>query len=140
MVISSRTPEGRPNHCPVCGFHLSIEPSDPAGDAPCPRCGHLLWFTWDDLGDVRVIRPTGSQLDLESLDGLIDAVAMRPSTRLVIDFSEVSYLASPILARLINLKKRLGMSGGRLRLQNVHPDLVEVCRITGLDRVFDLEP
>ena len=45
MVISSRTPEGRPNRCPVCGGEVRIEPSVLFGDAPCPRCGHLLWFT-----------------------------------------------------------------------------------------------
>jgi signal recognition particle GTPase len=33
-----------PNVCPVCGHHVRIAPSQPAGDAPCPRCGHLLWF------------------------------------------------------------------------------------------------
>ena len=27
MVISSRTPEGRPNRCYVCGSDLTIEPS-----------------------------------------------------------------------------------------------------------------
>jgi anti-anti-sigma factor len=138
MVISSRTPEGRPNHCPVCGSDLKIEPSDPAGDAPCPRCGHLLWFAWEDLGDVQVIRLTGSRLDPESLDRLIDSRAMRSGQRLVIDLSSVQYLASPILGKLINLKKQLG-GRGRLILQHVHPDLVEVFRITRLDRVFDLE-
>ena len=44
MVISSRTPEGVPNRCPVCGNDLRIEPSRPTLDAPCPHCGHLLWF------------------------------------------------------------------------------------------------
>src|SRR5436305_5369278 len=102
MVISSRTPEGTPNRCPVCGSHLRIEPSDPAGDAPCPRCGHLLWFAWEDLGDVQVIRPTGSRLDAESLDRLIDSVAMQSGLRLVIDLGEVQYLASPVLGKLIN--------------------------------------
>ncbi len=47
MVISSRTPEGTPNHCPVCGNDLRLEPSRPTLDAPCPHCGHLLWFTSD---------------------------------------------------------------------------------------------
>jgi hypothetical protein len=27
-----------------------------------PRCGHLLWFTWEDLGDEQVIRPTGDRI------------------------------------------------------------------------------
>jgi acyl carrier protein len=44
MTISSRTPEGVPNHCPVCGAHVCVEPSATTGDAPCPRCGQLLWF------------------------------------------------------------------------------------------------
>jgi len=43
-VISSRTPEGPLNHCPVCGSVVRIEPSLPFGDALCPHCGHLLWF------------------------------------------------------------------------------------------------
>lgn len=44
MTISSRTPEGSPNCCPVCGAHVAIEPSWPTNDAPCPACGCLLWF------------------------------------------------------------------------------------------------
>lgn len=44
MFISSRTPEGQPAHCPLCGSEFKIEPSRPAGDAPCPNCGHLLWL------------------------------------------------------------------------------------------------
>src|SRR6202011_2701636 len=44
MNISSRTPEGEPYRCSVCFNSLSIEPSHPPGDAPCPFCGTLLWF------------------------------------------------------------------------------------------------
>ena len=44
MEPSSRTPEGTPNRCPICGHSVRLEPSDPPGDAPCPYCGHLLWF------------------------------------------------------------------------------------------------
>ena len=43
-IPSSRTPEGTPNRCPVCQAVICIEPSTPPGDAPCPHCGHLLWF------------------------------------------------------------------------------------------------
>jgi acyl carrier protein len=42
--ISSRTPEGEPNRCPVCRKAVCIEPSAPSADAPCPHCGTLLWF------------------------------------------------------------------------------------------------
>jgi hypothetical protein len=48
--ISTRTPEGVPNRCPVCDKEVRISPSDPAGDAPCPHCGCLLWFVVSDAG------------------------------------------------------------------------------------------
>jgi hypothetical protein len=48
MTISSRSPDGAPNRCPVCGNRVRIAPSDPAGDAPCPHCGVLLWFVARD--------------------------------------------------------------------------------------------
>jgi acyl carrier protein len=44
MSISSRTPDGEPNRCPICGARVIIQPSLGSGDAPCPRCGHLLWW------------------------------------------------------------------------------------------------
>jgi acyl carrier protein len=44
MSISSRTPEGQPSNCPVCGKSVYLEPSEPIFDAPCPHCGHLLLF------------------------------------------------------------------------------------------------
>ncbi len=44
MTISSRTPEGEPNTCPVCGHDLRLEPSIDTRDAPCLSCGYLLWF------------------------------------------------------------------------------------------------
>jgi hypothetical protein len=47
-VISSRTPEGEPGECPICGLPCWLEPSWPTNDAPCPQCGHFLWFATAD--------------------------------------------------------------------------------------------
>lgn len=49
MTISSRTPEGEPHVCPVCGNAAAVEPSYPGGDSCCPSCGHLLWWFHDRL-------------------------------------------------------------------------------------------
>ncbi len=65
MNISSRTPEGFPNHCPVCGAEVCLEPSEPFGDAPCAACGHLLWFVETEAGL--------SFLDAESASDVIRA-------------------------------------------------------------------
>ena len=50
MTISSRTPEGEPHVCPVCGNVSAVEPSYPGGDSCCPACGHLLWWFRNRLG------------------------------------------------------------------------------------------
>ena len=140
MVISSRTPEGRPNRCPVCGSAVKIEPSDPAGDAPCPHCGHLLWFTWEDAGDAVVVKLTCANLGSEDLDTLIDKLSeMRGRRRrLVLDLGHVQYLSDADISNLFNLNKKVAGVIRKLRLENVHPDLLEVFRITRLDQVFDI--
>jgi anti-sigma B factor antagonist len=138
MVISSRTPEGRPNLCPVCGSAIKIEPSDPAGDAPCPNCGHLLWFTWDDAGSIVVIKPTRSILRSEDLDTLTDKASEKRGAQLVLDLGNVQSLSSAALGKLIDLKKKVVGVRGRLRIENLHPDLLDVFRITRLDQVFDI--
>lgn len=41
-----------PSECPLCGAITNIEFSDPAQDAPCPSCGHLLWASAQLLRSV----------------------------------------------------------------------------------------
>jgi hypothetical protein len=62
MVISSRTPEGEDNCCPVCGNALRLEPSRPPGDAPCPCCGVLVWFRAPAVDATPAQSRTGSRL------------------------------------------------------------------------------
>lgn len=139
MVISSTTPEGLPASCPVCGSHLKIEPSDPAGDAPCLRCGHLLWFIWENLGDIELIKPIEHMLRAESLDRFLDSVVIRPGAQIVLDLTKVRFFSSAVFAKLINLKRRVGSVGGRFSIRNLHPDVREAMQITHLDHVFDVE-
>src|SRR5438105_4042397 len=55
MTIASRTAEGLPNRCPVCGNALVIEPSTPPGDVPCPNCAPLLLWFQNHLADRFVL-------------------------------------------------------------------------------------
>ena len=55
MNISSRTPEGDFNDCPIGGKTVCISPAQPAGDAPCPNCGHLLWWFRDHFSKTQGI-------------------------------------------------------------------------------------
>ena len=51
MNVSSRTPEGTPHECPLCGAVSNLEPAFPGGDAVCPACGQLVWWFRDRYGE-----------------------------------------------------------------------------------------
>ena len=44
MDIASRTTEGLPSDCPVCGKRMSVAPGEPLADIVCPHCG-VLYFS-----------------------------------------------------------------------------------------------
>ena len=67
MTISSRTPEGQPNRCPVCRRRLRLSPSWPSADAPCPHCGSLVWFPAANTPRVTARPATGTEFTLEDL-------------------------------------------------------------------------
>jgi acyl carrier protein len=67
MTISSRTPEGLPHRCPICGKLAALEPSYPDGDSICPACGHLLWWFRDRYGET-VRLDTSFRDEMDSLD------------------------------------------------------------------------
>jgi len=58
MVVSSRTPEGEPHLCSICGAIVVTDPADPLGNSVCPRCGTWLASLTGSLGSR-----LGSQID-----------------------------------------------------------------------------
>lgn len=75
MTVSSRTPEGMPHECPLCGALSNLEPAFPGGDAVCPACGQLVWWFRDRLGERLALALESLSLDdplkdlgLDSLD------------------------------------------------------------------------
>ena len=74
MTIASRTPEGSPERCPICGQPDMLERSDPTGEFVCPSCGHLFIRFRDRLanrgGQIEhlVLGSKLTELGLDSLD------------------------------------------------------------------------
>jgi len=98
MIISSRTPEGTPNECPVCQKTLCIEPSSPVGDAPCPHCGSLLWFV--NLGSaIRVFShediPADKRKLIEMLGSLRSSDDSLDRVELVMELEEEFSITIP---------------------------------------------
>lgn len=72
MRISSRTPEGFPSRCPICGAEFQIDFSEPGDDATCPVCGARL-----ELAKIiadRLRRSVAAQLgvDVDQISGDLD--------------------------------------------------------------------
>jgi acyl carrier protein len=76
MTISTRTPEGHPLRCDVCGAMVVVETSLDSGDATCPACGHLLWRVRNRLAtelnlsedDITLTRQLQGELVADSVD------------------------------------------------------------------------
>ncbi|MBM4017884.1 MAG: STAS domain-containing protein [Planctomycetes bacterium] len=70
-----------------------------------------------------------------NLKELIDTA---PEGRFLFDFDRVGYLSSNALGMLIGLQRRVAQRKGRLKLAGIHPEVMEIFRITKLDTVFDI--
>jgi anti-sigma B factor antagonist len=71
-------------------------------------------------------------------DQLYSLVEDEGHKKILLNFSNVKYLSSAALGKLINLKKKVGAVKGMLKLCCIDPDLLEVFRITRLDQVFEI--
>ena len=71
-------------------------------------------------------------------DQLYSLVEDEGHKSLLLNFGNVQYLSSAALGKLINLKKKVAAVKGKLKLCCIHPDLLEVFRITRLDQVFEI--
>src|SRR5256885_221172 len=69
------------------------------------------------------------------LFGVID----RGTDRIVVDFSETSFVDSSALAALLAARKRLAGRHGQLAIAGLNPGLTDTFRLTGLDQLFLVE-
>ncbi len=61
--------------------------------------------------------------------------------RLILDFEKVQYLSSQAIGIILTLNKKLGqLKGSKLVLCGVGPKLMELLKITRLDRILTVKP
>lgn len=93
------------------------------------------------MRDVTVVNLNeGSILDTQQVEHLgaelYRIVDDRACRKLVIDFSKVKFLSSSALGILIRLQKKAGEIKGRVVLCGLRKELMQVFKITSLDRLF----
>ena len=97
----------------------------------------------EDIGDVTVINfvdrkildEQNIQIIGEQLFGLVDESARK---RLLLNFSNVEYMSSAALGKLITLNKKVQAAGGKLVLCNIIPQIKEVFEITKLNKLLNI--
>jgi anti-sigma B factor antagonist len=78
------------------------------------------------------------------LKQLIDEIFAEGRYRLVLDFAQLEYIASPGLRVLIEARKRSrektinNLEGGDVRIANLPPRIQEVFNLTGFTGLFDI--
>lgn len=118
---------------------------DPSTSAPSPvgatgSAGSLGVALSRPAAGVAVLSVRGEidALTADALERGLDELLAGADDRLVIDLSEVSFLASIGLAALIHAARRLTDRGLRLRLVATNRAVRRPLELTGLDQMFDL--
>lgn len=87
--------------------------------------------------DKRILDEPTIQVIAEQLFAIVDDQKVR---KMVLNFSNVEYMSSAALGKLINLHKKLVGVQGRMAMCNVIPQILEVFTITRLDKIFKIHP
>jgi anti-sigma B factor antagonist len=93
--------------------------------------------------DIRVVEFTNNRiLDEANIAEIGQTLAAlieeRSGVKLCLDFSAVDHLSSAALGMLINANNKIRESNGQLRLANIKPQIMEVFKITRLDKLFKI--
>jgi anti-sigma B factor antagonist len=98
----------------------------------------------EQIGDVTVVNFVDKKiLDEQSIqtigEQLFSLVDQENCRQMLLNFSNVEFLSSAALGKLIKLKKKLEEVQGRLILCNIDPQIYEVFEITRLDKYFNIQ-
>jgi anti-sigma B factor antagonist len=114
-------------------------------DCPMVSSAQVCWkLTTEETADGTRVSIPGSSISLDEIstgpigEELFRLVDERGRCRLLLDFSNVTYLTSGTLGMLLNLHKRLHLLGGRLYINHVLPHIHEIFTLTRLTRLLNV--
>ena len=96
------------------------------------------------VGDVTLVRFLDRKILDEAIiqqvgQELFRLVDIDQCRSLVLSFASVDFLSSAALGKLITLDKKVKALGGKLKLSNIRPEIMEVFSLTRLDRFFEIK-
>ena len=97
---------------------------------------HIGDVTVVNFVDRKILDEQNIQVIGEQLFSLVDELGRR---KLLLNFSNVEYLSSAALGKLITLNRKVQQAKGKLILCSISPQIYEVFEITKLHQVFKIE-
>lgn len=70
---------------------------------------------------------------------LIECVAKTPDSKLLLDFTGVSFMSSAMIGKLVLVHKKCKTSDIKMKVCNISDNVMEVFKITRLHKVFDIQ-
>ncbi len=134
------THEDASYECPVCGARLTVDPPLPPHEAPCPACAYSLWCRKRMAGNVIILEllrgRTPEHPDMERVaDVLLDSA---DAPQVIADMSELDFVNSALMARLVAMNKRIRAAEGRFKLCGMQPIVQTAFLDARLHKVFEI--
>ena len=136
----SRAIKPWPTECPICGNPLEVGPLQLPGDAACPNCAHVLWFSVRTEANATIADViTGKVATNQDIVRVSQAFISRASPpNVIFNLSGVQLVSSSFIAGLIALNKRINDAKGKLVLCELTPVVRETLTGAKLDRILTL--
>jgi len=99
----------------------------------------------EEVGDVTVVNFIDKKiLDEQNIqvigEQLFELVENQGKKKILLNFSNVEFLSSAALGKLITLNKKVQQVGGKLGMCKITKEILEVFQITRLDKLFKIYP
>jgi anti-sigma B factor antagonist len=98
-------------------------------------------YAKDDILTIRILdeRLVDPEQLKRMFDELYEILGKTDQTQVVLDFTSVKFMASAMLGKLVALQKKCVEYRAKLKLCGISPEIMEVFKITKLNKVFDIQ-
>jgi len=97
----------------------------------------------EHANDVQIVRLDDELMDRDSVDStfraLVQVMNESDSGKLLLEFEDVNFLASPALGILISLHQHSEQNKRHLRLCNLKSAIYDVFSVTQVTRIFNID-
>lgn len=99
-------------------------------------------YAKDDTLTIRILdeRLVDPEQVKRTVDDIMTVLGKTDERQVVLDFSTVQFMASAMLGKLVQFQKKCVEYKAKLKLAGISPDILEVFKITKLNKVFDIQP